>query len=805
MPFFRDLRRRSKASFRTSDSSTDSKSTVPTAKSSSTLNSAPGSTTPPSTYHANGSASNVLAAVKTNGDTPPPVPQRPNVTLPNSNRNSMITLSPSGSNGTMRVPMPTSAFAPKITSILDNSVVHNKVLLIYGEIGDPSQKAIDGNLTVHHDKDGQSFPPTNWPVSDSYFKALVYLSPGWNKIRFDFTSPKLSSTSTGSAPTMHSSYIMLNYLPLNNAPPLQLVILAGKDSPCTYDAVPQRIQNEGNDLQMAIRKFRMAAHLWQAFTAEQMYRQKFGRRCFRFEEEWQTGTLSMRDWETNRLKNETRVHVIRSDKTTAELRDLQYAQQYGPAEKKGDLYSIAAEAVKKYYNIRPGQKQYVACLLLDAHWDSEVGTIRGHAALGGTGDDLGLAIFGSQALQSYPSCIEEVVPAFTDCTPTDTRFVANDCNECGSSWEAANIGIGAHLHEVGHLFGCPHQENGVMLRDYVRLNRTFVISEAYSTRTKSQGLKVCRLEDECGWHRLDVLRFRHHPCFKLPGDEPLSQDDSIQYFPVGNGRIICSAATGISFVEIWIEGDDLCRHWIDFNNADPRLNSLPRQVTLVETDIRGRLPEDKRKAKLSLTIFCGGSRNEKIEDLDELLSKKYIVNLPPLRQAPKRDEGLTMNAYNNMLNIHKSFDSRLGFKSKKLGQSALEGSQPEELILDCANIQTKLLRSVRVYHGYALDGIEFRYEDGHSQLFGKRGGKPGGDEFFLDTRRGETILGFYVRAGFWIDGIEILTSTGRRSGVFGNPNGGSGHTLMAPRGYIIAGIAGSCGAWIDGFQIIITR
>ena len=44
-----------------------------------------------------------------------------------------------------------------------------------------------------------------------------------------------------------------------------------------------------------------------------------------------------------------------------------------------------------------------------------------------------------------------------------------------------------------------------------------------------------------------------------------------------------------------------------------------------------------------------------------------------------------------------------------------------------------------------------------------------------DTRRGETILGFYVRAGQWIDGIEILTSSGRRSGVFGNALGGSGY------------------------------
>ena len=30
-----------------------------------------------------------------------------------------------------------------------------------------------------------------------------------------------------------------------------------------------------------------------------------------------------------------------------------------------------------------------------------------------------------------------------------------------------------------------------------------------------------------------------------------------------------------------------------------------------------------------------------------------------------------------------------------------------------------------------LDGLEFCYEDGHSQLFGKRGGKLGGDEFLL--------------------------------------------------------------------------
>jgi len=535
---------------------------------------------------------------------------------------------------------------------------------------------------------------------------------------------------------------MLNYLPLNNSPPLQLVIIAGSDSPCTFDATPQRIQQEGNDLGVAIRKLRMAAHLWQAFTAEQMYRNKFGRRCFRFDEEWQTGTLSMRDWETGRMKNEIKIHVVRSEHTVAELRDLQFAQQHGPASNKGDLYSMAADAVKKHFNMRSGQKQYVAALLLDSHWDAEAGTIRGHAALGGTSDDLNLAIFGSHALQSYPSCVEEVVPAFMDCTRTDTNFVANDCGESGSSWEAANIGIGAHLHEVGHLFGSPHQETGVMLRDYVRLNRTFLIREPYSTRTKSQGLRVCKMEDECAWHRLDVLRFRHHPCFRLPSDEPISVDDSIQYFPVGNGKIVCVAPSGISFVEIYVEGIELCRYWTEFINADLRSNGIPRQVTLVEAELRAKLPEDKRKAKLRLEIFSGSSRSARIDDLGELLSKDNVVNLPLSRQAPKRDEGLTMNTYNNVMGLGRSFETRQGYKGKKLGHSQLQGSEPQELILESSTLQTKLLTSVKVYSGYALDGIEFCYEDGHSQLFGKRGGKPGGDEFFLGMWLGRNLFGF---------------------------------------------------------------
>ena len=242
-------------------------------------------------------------------------------------------------------------------------------------------------------------------------------------------------------------------LPCLSAPPLQLVILLGRDSPGTFDAVPARIEKEGNGLETAIKKFRMAAYLWQAFTAEQMYRNKLGRRVFRMEEEWVTGTSNYRDREMGIMRSEAKVHVVRTSKTVAEIRDLDLAQQNPKAKRSGDLFGLASEAVRDYFKPLPGQKQYVSVLILDAHWDKASKTITGHAALGGGGGEIQLAIFGSQALQSYPSSIEEVVPAFSDCTPTDTNYVANDCNESGSNWEAANIGIGAHMHETGHLFG----------------------------------------------------------------------------------------------------------------------------------------------------------------------------------------------------------------------------------------------------------------------------------------------------------------------------------------------------------------
>ena len=525
------------------------------------------------------------------------------------------------------------------------------------------------------------------------------------------------------------------------------MILLGSDSPGTYDAAPERINREGNGLETAIKKYKMTAYLWQAFTGEQMQRNSFGRRCFRLEEEWQPGTLSSRDADSGQMRNEAKIHIVRTSKTVAELRDAEVAQQNPKASRSGELYAVAMDAVRNYFRMKAGQTRYVSVLLLDTHWDSASNLIRGHAAVGGgdEGAGLKLAVCGSHALQSYPSCMEDVAPAFQDCTRTDTNYVANDSNESGSNWEAANIGIGAHMHETGHAFGCPHQEYGVMKRDYVRLNRTFVCREPYSTRNKSPGQRLCLPKDECVWHRLDCLRFRFHPCFRLPADMPLNSDGSVQVWGIDTGTALITAMSGVTFIELSAEGDEVCPAHIEYLDGTGT-NGLPKQLTLTESELQARLP-GKAKKNLKVQIHSANQGTAVIENFGQVGAKQNRVKLP---------------------------DNRIGMRCNKVGRSETNGSRPEEILFWFATGLPKLLTRVRVYHGMAVDGLEFFYEDNSTQLFGKKGGKSGGDEFTLDVRRGESITGFYVRGGWWIDGIQILTSLGRKSEIYGNSSGGQG-------------------------------
>jgi len=201
-----------------------------------------------------------------------------------------------------------------------------------------------------------------------------------------------------------------------------------------------------------------------------------------------------------------------------------------------------------------------------------------------------------------------------------------------------------------------------------------------------------------------LQRFKTHPCFALPTDSPKNNDDSVQAWPVDNGNVILTAVSGVAYLEIFTEGDgELCRHWHEFGDGNGN-GPIQKQVTLTEQELRSRLPENKKKTKVKIIIKSWAGGSHVVEDFGLLASKASKLKLSNGQSA---------------------------FRSSKLGLSQMDRSSPEELVFDSATQQTKLMLKIRFYHGFALDGIEFFYEDSSSQLFGKRGGQAGGSEFSL--------------------------------------------------------------------------
>ncbi|PWW80677.1 hypothetical protein C7212DRAFT_350072 [Tuber magnatum] len=535
-----------------------------------------------------------------------------------------------------------------------------------------------------------------------------------NRLRFDFSASKIAPTSSG---------IAINFLPLTSCPPLHLAILLAKDSPGEYECHGDLKLREGNDVRVAKKKLRMAAY-------EVTITRKVSRRCFRLEEEWVADSLSSRD--DGVMRSVAKVHVLRTQKTVGDIRQREASQDVQ------GIWDIASEAVEDYFGeIAPATKRHVAVLILDAKGDLRFGDLINRSAFSN-----GLGLCGSRSLYTLPSYLEDVVSAFSDCSRPGDAIGNSDSSESGSFWDIAT----SAMKNMIEAFISPQPPT--QPRELEHINRTFL-------------MKVL----------VDCLRFRYHPCFRIPTDPvPPALPDNPQVYAVENG-IVAGAQSGIVLVEIYTDG--VYRAHREFTNKPER------EVSLLEDDLRGSLPDSHKNRPMKLRIYSAGQGEAVVEDFSTVKSSK--VQLP--------------NGYG------------VAFKSSSLGRPKAGGSIPQQLILHTVT-PGRMLTSIRVFHNSALGGLEFMYEDSSTQLFGRREssenqGKFEVSDFPLDTRKGESLLGFCVRSGAQVDGIEILTSFGRRSPMFGNPHGGgASNTLIPPRGRSIAGVSGSYAQCVDGFSIL---
>ncbi|KAK0736670.1 putative peptidase family-domain-containing protein [Apiosordaria backusii] len=307
------------------------------------------------------------------------------------------------------------------------------------------------------DEHGNSiFSDQRWPLSLGYFKALVLLSPGLNKIVVTSAQDPTSKVE-----------LSLRYTPLLQTPPLHLAILVAKDSPLLIDCPPAKfgeISSTHSSLNAAIAKFRVAAYMWQAVAADNLYWEGLGRRSFRIEEEYAPDTLSRHAQQHSFGKQQVmgsvpRIHVIRTEKTVAQLRDaeaeLEAAKSKTHQQKRDkDMYKIFSKAVKNSDGpLHPYNKPVVAALVLDAHSDEKLGRTLPSAQFSiHKSEGLSLAMFGSQSTYSWPRFLDEIPECLLDPTPVGSTVSREGIDEPLGMWEVCSISQGRFFREIIRAF-----------------------------------------------------------------------------------------------------------------------------------------------------------------------------------------------------------------------------------------------------------------------------------------------------------------------------------------------------------------
>ncbi|EGC43739.1 zinc metalloproteinase [Histoplasma capsulatum var. duboisii H88] len=527
--------------------------------------------------------------------------------------------------------MPISSGFFNIDNLSQGETVHQRCLIVKGSCRAAFITTENQNVSGFQD-----FPAQSYPVVQGRFAFLTMLSEGPNNLIIRLGSHYNRTTSLPSTETI---VVSLNYYPLLNTPPLHLAIMIAKDSPLIIDCPPGRsggLPNGHSTLDAVIAKFRIAAYMWQALTAEDMRIKGLGRRSFRLEEERTANTISQaflyaEAQETlhanNNIGSTAKIHLVGTDKTVMELRDPNIAQQNKQASGKNQLFNIFLAALKNHgHPFDPSSHPIVAGLILDSHYSVDQNLILAHAALGShNGHGISLGMFGSHLTYSWPRFIEEVHECLLD-TRAPGPTLGNDNGECATMWEACSIGQGAFLHEVGHAFGAPHS-TGIMVRGYAEhWPRNFLSRTAYSVAHKREGVVVIegQTANNARWDLRDALSFRLFPHFWIPGDELLEpgvRAETPSVVVIGQGD---PAKLGIQLS---------CRAKVVQVSFNDNLESYPTVVSpcnntiYLMKDLKFRFPRRENRP-LKLTVLGMNGKTRTIHDVWRLFGLEDIIRIP---------------------------------------------------------------------------------------------------------------------------------------------------------------------------------
>lgn len=238
--------------------------------------------------------------------------------------------------------------------------------------------------------------------------------------------------------------------------------------------------------------------------------------------------------------------------------------------------------------------------------------------------------------------------------------------------------------------------------------------------------------------RIDCLRMRFHPCFRLPAD-PMPPDvpDLPQVFALDSG-IVASASTGIMLILVFMDGT--FRDYFDYTNKPER------EVIISDKMLRGKIPEISKTSRIELRIISAGQGEATVDDFARVL-KNSRVQLPN--------------------------GCGVAYRSQLIKATSNDKAEPQQNLVLHSSTGGRLLVNIRAYHTTRLEGMEFVFEDQSTQLFGnKDADNIISSDFPIDARKGESLVGFSIKGNGTISGLGILTSFGRKSKLFGGPTDG---------------------------------
>jgi hypothetical protein len=290
-----------------------------------------------------------------------------------------------------------------------------------------------------------------------------------------------------------------------------------------------------------------------------------------------------------------------------------------------------------------------------------------------------------------------------------------------------------------------------MSRGFNHFNRTFT--------AKEPGIQPIPSTEEKGshWHRADIMRLRFHPGFRIPLDGPIgtTNKQGPSFVLLCSNRFEIMAPAGLSMIELFV--NEQYKTHIEY------LDEQPTAVSFSLEEI-GQRCGWRANQKLSIEATCVNQTQKRIENMTEFFTSGQ-VRLP----------GMNGNV----------------IKSDGYGLGGLGGASKYSSVF-YRNGRPKQLRQINVHHGSFLDGFVLIWQDGTHDTIGKTGG--GLSRFSIQN--GESIRGFHIHSGAWVDGLQFILSSGRLSDWYGG-KGGSLSTVVAPQGHHLVGFYGTAGQWMD--------